>query len=726
VTSRGRVVMVAGAGAALVLGLAAIATALWLGVHPLAALGGPAMLVLPLGGFGFALTLVSGYLLGRAFAPSHRTVIERLAQDTRIITAANSAHRVASTGAAAWDELVDAINGLAARYQSLQEDVEHTVAAATAGAEEEKNRLAALMAQLTQAVMVCSVDGSILLYNNSARQLLTPTSQPGAGGAGVGVGVIGLGRSIYPLLDRNLIAHGLESIRHRIEQSDPHPVANFVTNARSGQLVRIQMGPVSSSQASQDETPNQALPDITGFVLTLEDVTRSMEAASRTDAMVQAMTADSRASIANMRAAVETIMSFPDMGQEKREDFIRIINEEVSALGDKLAQKEAEYAASLSTQWSVEEIRADEFLSAVQRKIEHKLGIPLRLEQVPRPIWLRIDSYALVQAISYLASRLSYETGIREMTLRLVQEGRLVHVDLVCPGAPITVETWNQWEAQPLRIGGEASPLSLKTIMERHGGEAWHQLDQASRSTLFRLLIPLGRGYSKSPSAGQDAGVLGYLDVGPSRRPKQRVDLDRGTLDSLAYTAFFIGATGPHASGAQAIFSIGAIRIVGGRILDNEVFDELVDPGVPISAVEARKCGIEPSILEGRATIDHVLPAFWRFCQSTVLIAGDAASAMGLLRAKEVRTGTSFAQPILDPLRLFAGSRPTTDSSSLAMVAERLGVLIKSNARALDLARATAQVFLKLMPMLAERGISTLEAAKEVSGTGIADLRSKQ
>jgi DNA polymerase-3 subunit epsilon len=312
------------------------------------------------------------------------------------------------------------------------------------------------------------------------------------------------------------------------------------------------------------------------------------------------------------------------------------------------------------------------------------------------------------------------------MTLRLVQEGRLVHVDLVCPGAPITVETWNQWEAQPLRIGGEASPLSLKTIMERHGGEAWHQLDQASRSTLFRLLIPLGRGYSKSPSAGQDAGVLGYLDVGPSRRPKQRVDLDRGTLDSLAYTAFFIGATGPHASGAQAIFSIGAIRIVGGRILDNEVFDELVDPGVPISAVEASKCGIEPSILEGRATIDHVLPAFWRFCQSTVLIAGDAASAMGLLRAKEVRTGTSFAQPILDPLRLFAGSRPTTDSSSLAMVAERLGVLIKSNARALDLARATAQVFLKLLPMLAERGISTLEAAKEVSGTGIADLRSKQ
>jgi DNA polymerase III subunit epsilon len=714
----GKPVMLAAAGLALVLGVVTLGMALWRGLPAQPALAAD-WSVLLFAGFGGALALAGGFLLGRSLAPSHDAVFERLAQDTRIISAANTAHRANSTGSAAGDELVDAINGLAARYQSLQEDVERKVAAARAGAEDEKNRLAALMAQLTQAVMVCSLDGRIVLYNNSARQLLSAASDAGAGA------MIGLGRSVYPLLDRNLIAHGLEIIRHRKEQRDPHPIANFVTTVRSGQLVRVQMGPVGPSQPTPAETSGKALPDISGLVLTLEDVTRTMEAAGRTDAMVQAMTAESRASIANIRAAVETIVSFPDMEPAQLENFIRIINEEVGALGSKLALKEADYAASLKTQWSIEEIQAEELLSAAERRIEHKLGIRPRLEPAPQPVWLRVDSYALVQALSYLASRLSYEAEVKEMTLRLARDGRLVHVDLACPGVPITAETWNQWEAQPLRMGGEASPLSLRTIMERHGGEVWYQTDQASRSTLFRLLIPLGRSESEPQSAGQGADVLGYLDVDPSGLSKAPVDLDSSALGDLSYTALFMATTGPDPSGASAIFAIGAIHIVGGRIVHNEVFHELADPGAPVSAEAARSCGIDPSSLQGRPTIEQVLPAFSRFCQGTVLLASDAVVSMRLLRAKEVRTGTSFAQPIIDPVRLFAGSRPPT-SGGLGSAAQRLGVAIKPDATALDLALVTAQVFLKLMPLLAERGISTLASAREASGTRTVDLGSKK
>jgi DNA polymerase III subunit epsilon len=711
VSSRDRKTALFGAAACLVFGLAAIGAALWWAVFGQPALGAPGGLALLLGTFGSALALASGYLFGRAAEQSPEAAIQRLAQDTRIIFAANAAHRLTSPDASAWSELVDAVNGLAARYQSLQEEVEGKVAAARGGAEDEKNRLAALMAQLTQAVMVCSLDGIILLYNNSARQLLAGSAPAGGGGA------IGLGRSIYPLLDRNLIAHGLETVRHRIERHDPHPVATFVTTARSGRLVRIQLGPVTAS--SKAGTPDAEKQTMTGFVLTLEDVSRSMEAASRTDAMVHALTEDSRASIANIRAAVEMIISFPDMEQAKRENFLRIINEEVSALGAKLAQNETEYAASLATQWSVEEIRGDEFLTAAQRRVEQKLGISLRLEPAPQPVWLRVDSYALVQAVSYLASRLSYECEIRDMTLRLVQDGRLVHLDLLCAGAPITVETWNQWETQPLRMGGEASPLSLRAITERHGGEVWYQTDQASRSTLFRLLIPLGTGYSESASADRGTDGMGYLDVPSSRLPEQQADLDRAPLGELAYTAFFLGIARSHAPRAQEIFSIGAVRIVGGRILQDEIFDELVAPEAPIVADEASKYGVEPSMLEGRPSIDQVLPAFWRFCQGTVLIVADAGHALQFLRAKEVRTGTSFSQPVLDPLLLFAARRANLNLGGLAVIAERLGVRIESQAGTLALARATAQVFLKLVPLLAERGIRTLAAAREASGTDL-------
>jgi DNA polymerase III subunit epsilon len=244
--------------------------------------------------------------------------------------------------------------------------------------------------------------------------------------------------------------------------------------------------------------------------------------------------------------------------------------------------------------------------------------------------------------------------------------------------------------------------------------------------TLFRLLIPLGRSQSEPQSDGQDAGALGYLDVDPSRSSAAPVDLDRSALADLSYTALFMGTTGPDPSGANAIFAIGAIRIVGGRLVHNEVFHELADPGAPVSAEAAKSCGIEPSSLQGRPTIEQVLPAFWRFCQGTVLIANDAVVNMRLLRAQEVRTGTSFAQPIIDPVRLFAGfRRPIETRGGLGSVADRLGIPIKPRATALDLALVTAQVFLKLMPLLAERGISTLASAREASGTGILDLRSK-
>jgi hypothetical protein len=69
------------------------------------------------------------------------------------------------------------------------------VAQASRGVEQERNRLAALMSELTQSVVVCNLDGRVLLYNNRARcsSAPCPTRPSLAGGAEL----IGLGRSIY-------------------------------------------------------------------------------------------------------------------------------------------------------------------------------------------------------------------------------------------------------------------------------------------------------------------------------------------------------------------------------------------------------------------------------------------------------------------------------------------------------------------------------------------------
>jgi DNA polymerase III subunit epsilon len=362
----------------------------------------------------------------------------------------------------------------------------------------------------------------------------------------------------------------------------------------------------------------------------------------------------------------------------------------------------------------MDDLRASDLLAAAQRRIEHKLGFRPAAEMTEEPIWLRVDSYSLIQAISYLASRLKYELDARELVLRLGQAGRFVQFDLIWSGGQITVETWHAWETQPLRMGGEASPLSLRSVMQRHGGEAWYQIEHAARRAFFRLLVP---GRQKEDLAVPDAPVG---DVAPAllsgdvfRARGGMRDLDECRLLDLALTVFSLGTTGPDPAAGDAVFAIGAIRIVNGRLLRHEVFEQLVDPGRKVAAATAVSYRLEPAMLEGQPAIEAVLPAFHRYCHDTVLVAYDALRGIRFLRSKEVQCGARFRHPLLDVSQLAAAVHPNIDASGFEALARRLGVATASKATALERAIATGEVFLKLIPLLTERGITSLKQARQ-------------
>ena len=100
---------------------------------------------------------------------------------------------------------------------------------ASRNVEQERSRLAALMAELTQSVVVCNLDGRILLYNSRARGAVSSavSSTPTLAG---GAELIGLGRSIYAVFDRRLVAHALENVQHRMQRGVANPSAQFVTD----------------------------------------------------------------------------------------------------------------------------------------------------------------------------------------------------------------------------------------------------------------------------------------------------------------------------------------------------------------------------------------------------------------------------------------------------------------------------------------------------------------
>ena len=100
--------------------------------------------------------------------------------------------------------------------------------------------------------------------------------------------------------------------------------------------------------------------------------------------------------------------------------------------------------------------------------------------------------------------------------------------------------------------------------------------------------------------------------------------------------------------------SIGAVRIVNGRLLEHEVFEQLVDPAPSDVAGGDQDHRHRHAMLANQPTIDKVLPAFRAFCEDTVLVAHNAAFDMRFLHLKEEATGVRFTQPVLDTLLLSA------------------------------------------------------------------------
>jgi DNA polymerase-3 subunit epsilon len=185
-------------------------------------------------------------------------------------------------------------------------------------------------------------------------------------------------------------------------------------------------------------------------------------------------------------------------------------------------------------------------------------------------------------------------------------------------------------------------------------------------------------------------------------------------LDSLSFTVFDTETTGLNPL-ADQIIQIGAVRIWNRRLLTEEIFEQLVDPERPIPKESTAIHGIQDAQVKGQPHIDSVLQEFHAFCGETVLIAHNAAFDMRFLQLREPSSGVRFVQPVLDTLLLSACVHPEHDDHSLEAIANRLGVACAARHDAVQDAFITAQVFLKLLPLLMQEGIQTLEQALEAS-----------
>ena len=183
-------------------------------------------------------------------------------------------------------------------------------------------------------------------------------------------------------------------------------------------------------------------------------------------------------------------------------------------------------------------------------------------------------------------------------------------------------------------------------------------------------------------------------------------------LTEISYTVFDTETTGLHPMKGDEIVSIGAVRIVNGRILREETFDHIVDPGRPIPAASTNIHGIDDARVKGEKNSTEVIRAFSRFAENTVLVGHSTGFDLKFFEIKEKQTGVKLSMPVLDTGLLSAVAHPYHEDHSIEGIAGRVGVRVTGRHTALGDAIATAELFLKLVPLLAEMEIHTLAQAQ--------------
>lgn len=649
--------------------------------------------------------------------------LNRLPEEIEVIHTVNPDHRVKRDGSKLVNLVIDAINEVADHYQKLENDVTARVIEAKSEVEKEKNILAVIMSELPEGVLICNRDGQVLFFNKQAKRFFAGEKEDrnvDASQAGnqkpLPFPFFGLGRSVFEIIDRNLISHALDDIADKLAKETSGVASYFVLIAKDGRHLRTEMVPVLNHQR-----------EFTGFILIISDITSQLESDNQSDLRVQSLSGGIRTSLAGVRAAVETMMEFPNMSTDQGREFTRLIYQESLNISRLLSQHARQSLDRPRSQWPLIETRADTMLEKITVKAKHLLQIGFIAEAYDDDLQLSTDSYSFSLAVLFLLQRLSDETEVNDFTCQVHQSQKMINFDIRWQGKPVRIDTVHTWEENVLSLPEVGLPLTLGEIIRCHDAELCPYSDLSREWSGLRMIMPalppVGTTVDRQPTIIPDSRPEFY-DFDLFNQPGQDPAIDNRMLTELTYTVFDTETTGLDPRGGDEIISIGAVRIVNNHLRADDRFDQLVNPQRPLRWESIQIHGIQEENLKHQPIIAEVLPRFHRFAEGTILVAHNAAFDMRMLQIKEAQTGIRFINPVLDTLLLSSIVHPAQENHNLMTIAERLGIHVSGRHTAMGDALATANMFLKLVPLLAKKGIHTLRQAREASEkTYLARLR---
>jgi DNA polymerase-3 subunit epsilon len=548
-------------------------------------------------------------------------------------------------------------------------------------------RIESILREIGEAVVACDPEGRIILYNAAAEKLFH------------GSGELVLGHSLYEICGRAPLEYTIRLLLQRQAQRKSYPEAResrFVcTTLQDARLLLCSMSLI----AGRKSRPSF-------FILTFEEATLRLNGARRESRLLERAISEFRGPLANLCAAAENLRAHPEMDQEMRRDFERVMLRESDALKLHFEVLVRDAGALPSASWPLNDIYSADLIQWVSRGLSADSG--LRVTMTGVPLWLHADIYPLTKILIILLLKLEETLQITEVDMEALLGDKRVYIDIVWEGEPVAAGTISSWLQIPLP--DPVVDMTVGEVLDRHGSEIWSQRHRRTGYSLLRIPTPISSRQWEEPVERVREQPI-YYDFSLLDRTMELGDLADRSLSSLTYVVFDTETTGLSPEAGDEIISISAVRIVDRRILSGDIFTCLVQPHRPLGANTLAAYGLTAESFYNRPRIGEALRQFRSFVGDSVLVGHNAAFDMKFIRHLEHSTGVAFNNPLLDTLLLSSIVAEDMSEHTLSGIGKKLGIETRGRFTATGDTLATAQIFLALLDPLQEKGVRTLSEA---------------
>lgn len=611
--------------------------------------------------------------------------LKKISAEASMIYSSNPSHRLNINGNKDIKNISSVINDFADMFENLNKNITEQILVARKETEKERNLLAAIMAELPQGVIICNKSGRILLFNSLAKKIFTQGTHSNRPDY-----FIGLGRSIFHLIDKGLIAHAIEEIEERLNNDRQNVASYFITPILKNHLISVETIPVLDQERQ-----------MTGFILTFQDVTDEINQYDKTHENLTSLGLSLSKQITRVKEILNPLLEHHPLIKTLDQlplEYEQVTNSVLDAVLNKLP---------------LTKLFLSDFFDSLKQKLFSLHGIKLNITHQTQDERMIADTYSFTAALIFLFKNLSEITLNTEFNLSSLKKDDTVIFKITWQNNPIKKDLieallYRRINALPsLFYVLKQNNTLFQAICKPH-----EDCSQINITTQADLKTPLKEKQRSPIIAGSRPE---FYDFDLFKAGEENIDLLDTNLKHITYTVFDTETTGLSPDGGDEIISIAAVRIVNNKIVYKDIFEELVDPNRDIPIESYKIHGINYEMVAGKNNISTILPVFKKFTANTVLVGHNIAFDMKMLKVKEKSTHIKFSNPVLDTLLLSAILHPIHEQHDIENIAKRLGVNIIGRHTALGDTIATAQIFLKLIPILHSNGVLTLKDAIKAS-----------